>query len=170
MKIFTRCFVALLTVSTLLTLAPSPATAQIGPGMGQPSGPQIPPAMKKEYDEINKMDGDIRKLNADFEKTITPAQQPKMKALQEKFTKQAQAAAAPFIKKYGPNATPADQQKAMKEMQPTMLKLQAVAEKELKAILTAKQWTFFTGIQSKQKALDVRKMAFMTKIQASPKK
>jgi uncharacterized protein YdiU (UPF0061 family) len=157
MKIFTRCFVALLTVSTLITLAPRPAAAQIGPGMGQSSGPQIPPALQKEVEALQK-------LGMELQKTITPDQKKKIDALQAKFQKQAQDVMAPYMKKYGPNASATDKQKAQKEMQPKMMKIQTEAEKAIKGVMTAKQVAMLSTLETKQKAL----MAKMQ--QSAPKK
>jgi hypothetical protein len=174
MNIITRCCIALLAVSALVTLTPCPAVAQIGPGMGQPpSGQQAPPipaALKKEYDEIKKMSADAQKQQMDFQKTVTPDQQKKMMVLQTKYMKQAQDAMAPYMKKYGKTPSQADQQKVMKEVQPTMMKIQTAAEAELKTLLTPKQLPLFNAMQAKQKVVLAKQMAFMNKMQSSAKK
>jgi hypothetical protein len=159
MKIFTRCFVALLTISALITLAPRPATAQIGPGMGQGQPPQIPPAIQKEVQEIQK-------LNMEIQKTITPDQKKKLGAVQAKYKKLADGIMAPYIKKYGNQPSQADQEKIAKELKPKMATMQASFEKEMIAMMKPNQVTMINKVKAMDKAIQEK----MRKMQPSAKK
>ena len=165
MKIFTPRFVSLLAVSlsvvslsvvsVFLTTGLRSVSAQ-GMPQGAPNGaPQVPPALQKDVQEMQI-------LGANFQKSLTPAQQQKMKALQAKYSKMGQDFIAPFVKKYGQKPTPAQVQEANKELKPKMMKLQTDAEKEMKGLLTPTQLKAFNTLQAKQKAL-------MAKMQASQK-
>jgi hypothetical protein len=156
MKILTRCFVALLAVSTLMALSLRPTYAQGGlqKGMGgAPAGaPQVPPALQKDVQ-------DLQKMAADFQKTITPDQKKKMQTLQEKYTKLSQGIIDPYKKKYGSTPSDADKQKIMKELAPKMKKLQEDGAKEMKTILKPNQVTKMNQMEAKQKALQAKAMA-----------
>jgi uncharacterized protein YdiU (UPF0061 family) len=143
MKILTRCFVAFLAVSMMIATTVRSVSAQ---GMPQQGAPQMPPALQKDYEELQK-------IGMEFQKTLTPDQQTKMQAMQNKYGKLSADIVAPYRKKLGDNPKKEDAAKAMKEMQPKMEKLQAAAEKEIKVILKPNQMALFNKLQAKQKAL-----------------
>lgn len=125
----TRRLAAILAAAALLALAPgAPAGAQ---GMGAGQRPMTP---QQQQARAAAMKADVYKKLA-----LTPAQISKVEAIERKYRNLMQTRITALRKKYGANSAPDQQQKAMAELQPLLLKMRTDSRREFLAVLTPAQ-------------------------------
>lgn len=144
-----------------ITLAAAGAAQAQGPRMGMPTPQQMKQMRDQQkaqfYKELGVTPAQRTKLD-----TIENRYMPQFMRIQKKYMAQIQPRMAAVRKKY-PNPTPQQQQQAMRELQPIVMKVQQQAiaevkpladkmEKESMAVLTPAQRTKYKKIQAARRS------------------